>query len=96
MAVSYLIIIGDLMPQVVGSIFPSAKSMPFLLDRQFWITAFMCLTRTATANDMQASDNPAVFPATTRLIKVYFDRRIISPGLSGSHGRGTLHHGRHC
>ena len=40
-AVSYLIIIGDLMPQVVGSIFPSAKSMPFLLDRQFWITAFM-------------------------------------------------------
>ena len=40
-AVSYLIIIGDLMPQVIASIFPSAKSMPFLLDRQFWITAFM-------------------------------------------------------
>ena len=40
-AVSYLIIIGDLMPQVIGSIFPGSKSMPFLLDRQFWITAFM-------------------------------------------------------
>jgi amino acid permease len=40
-AVSYLIIIGDLMPQVVGSIFPGSKSMPFLLDRQFWITSFM-------------------------------------------------------
>ena len=40
-AVSYLIIIGDLMPQVVGSIFPGSKSVPFLLDRQFWITSFM-------------------------------------------------------
>ena len=40
-AVSYLIIIGDLMPQVVGSIFPGSKSLPFLLDRQFWITSFM-------------------------------------------------------
>lgn len=29
------------MPQVIGSIFPGSKSMPFLLDRQFWITAFM-------------------------------------------------------
>jgi len=40
-AVSYLIIIGDLMPQVIGSVFPGSKAMPFLLDRQFWITAFM-------------------------------------------------------
>jgi amino acid permease len=40
--VSYLIIIGDLMPQVIGSVFPgSAAAVPFLLDRQFWITAFM-------------------------------------------------------
>ena len=29
------------MPQVVGSIFPGSKSLPFLLDRQFWITSFM-------------------------------------------------------
>ena|ERR1700737_770256 len=40
-AVSYLIIIGDLMPQVIGSVFPGSKAMPFLLDRQFWITTFM-------------------------------------------------------
>jgi amino acid permease len=40
-AVSYLIIIGDLTPQVVASLFPGAKSTPFLLDRHFWITAFM-------------------------------------------------------
>src|SRR5437773_1195289 len=42
-AVSYLIIIGDLMPQVVASVFPGSKSTPFLLDRQFWITSFMYL-----------------------------------------------------
>jgi amino acid permease len=46
-AVSYLIIIGDLMPQVIGSIFPGSKSMPFLLDRQFWITTFMYILRLA-------------------------------------------------
>jgi len=56
-AVSYLIIIGDLMPQVVGSIFPGSKSLPFLLDRQFWITSFMyapfpsCCGVVAYAND---------------------------------------------
>ena len=49
-AVSYLIIIGDLMPQVIGSIFPGSKSMPFLLDRQFWITAFMYRPSRAVLN----------------------------------------------
>lgn len=38
--VSYLIIIGDLMPGVVKGF--SEGSVPgFLIDRQFWITAFM-------------------------------------------------------
>ncbi len=44
--VSYLIIIGDLMPGVVRG-FRSPDSLigtaEFLLDRQFWITAFMCV-----------------------------------------------------
>jgi amino acid permease len=39
-AVSYLIIIGDLMPGVVKGFAPGAE-INFLLDRQFWITAFM-------------------------------------------------------
>ena len=39
-AVSYLIIIGDLMPWVVrGLVHVDAGS--FLLNRQFWVTAFM-------------------------------------------------------
>jgi amino acid permease len=40
-AVSYLIIIGDLMPGVVRGFAPGAEEMNFLVDRQFWITAFM-------------------------------------------------------
>ncbi|KAF1922779.1 uncharacterized protein M421DRAFT_104833 [Didymella exigua CBS 183.55] len=42
-AVSYLIIIGDLMPGVVVGFVPSAAHVAFLVDRQFWITAFMLI-----------------------------------------------------
>lgn len=39
--VSYLIIIGDLMPGVARGFNEAAGGVPFLVDRQFWITAFM-------------------------------------------------------
>lgn len=39
--VSYLIIIGDLMPGVALGFHSGAGALPFLLDRNFWITAFM-------------------------------------------------------
>lgn len=39
--VSYLIIIGDLMPGVVEGFIHRAESSPFLVDRHFWITVFM-------------------------------------------------------
>ena len=39
--VSYLIIIGDLMPGIVQGFAPGAGQVAFLVDRQFWITAFM-------------------------------------------------------
>ncbi|KAF2868066.1 transmembrane amino acid transporter protein-domain-containing protein [Massariosphaeria phaeospora] len=42
-AVSYLIIIGDLMPGVVEAFSPGATEVAFLVDRQFWITAFMLI-----------------------------------------------------
>lgn len=41
--VSYLIIIGDLMPGVVRGFAPQAAELSFLVDRQFWITAFMLI-----------------------------------------------------
>ncbi|KAF9732497.1 hypothetical protein PMIN06_012005 [Paraphaeosphaeria minitans] len=42
-AVSYLIIIGDLMPRVIEGFAPQAGEISFLVDRQFWITAFMLI-----------------------------------------------------
>lgn len=39
--VSYLIIIGDLMPGVVRGFTHDVGAAEFLLDRRFWITAFM-------------------------------------------------------
>jgi amino acid permease len=40
-AVSYLIIIGDLMPGVVRGFGSAGEDIPFLVDRHFWITVFM-------------------------------------------------------
>jgi amino acid permease len=39
--VSYLIIIGDLMPGVVLGFNEGAGAIPFLVDRHFWVTVFM-------------------------------------------------------
>jgi amino acid permease len=41
--VSYMIIIGDLMPGVVLGFNEHADEIPYLVDRNFWITAFMLL-----------------------------------------------------
>ncbi|RYP41973.1 hypothetical protein DL767_000604 [Monosporascus sp. MG133] len=40
-AVSYLIIIGDLMPGVVEGFDSRATEIPYLMNRNFWITIFM-------------------------------------------------------
>ncbi|KAI1464564.1 transmembrane amino acid transporter protein-domain-containing protein [Daldinia caldariorum] len=40
-SVSYIIIIGDLMPGVVEGFDARAADIPYLMDRNFWITAFM-------------------------------------------------------
>lgn len=39
--VSYLIIIGDLMPGVARGFSASADSIEFLVNRHFWVTGFM-------------------------------------------------------
>lgn len=41
--VSYLIIIGDLMPGVVRGFADESSLVPFLVDRRFWVTAFMLI-----------------------------------------------------
>ncbi|KAI1804828.1 transmembrane amino acid transporter protein-domain-containing protein [Daldinia bambusicola] len=40
-SVSYIIIIGDLMPGVVEGFDGRAAEIPYLMDRNFWITVFM-------------------------------------------------------
>ncbi|KAI4170549.1 MAG: hypothetical protein LQ343_004926 [Gyalolechia ehrenbergii] len=41
--VSYLIIIGDLMPGVVQGFSENAAGVSFLVDRHFWVTGFMLI-----------------------------------------------------
>lgn len=41
--VSYLIIIGDLMPGVMRGFNPNADETAFLVDRNFWITVFVMI-----------------------------------------------------
>ncbi len=41
--VSYLIIIGDLMPGVVRGFNENVDALPFLVSRGFWVTAFMLI-----------------------------------------------------
>lgn len=41
--VSYMIIIGDLMPGVILGFNEGAAEVSYLVDRRFWITAFMLL-----------------------------------------------------
>ncbi|KAL8688217.1 MAG: hypothetical protein Q9218_005816 [Villophora microphyllina] len=41
--VSYLIIIGDLMPGVVQGFSENAANIGFMVDRHFWVTAFMLI-----------------------------------------------------
>lgn len=43
--VSYLIIIGDLMPGVVQGFSENGGGVGFLVDRHFWVTGFMCVGR---------------------------------------------------
>ena len=46
--VSYLIIIGDLMPGVVRGFSEHAGGVGFLVDRHFWVTGFMLATKPCT------------------------------------------------
>ena len=54
--VSYLIIIGDLMPGVVQGLVGDSPTSDFLVDRHFWITAFMSVSLTISALKRVASN----------------------------------------
>ena len=48
--VSYLIIIGDLMPGVIQGFVGSEPGYDFLVDRHFWVTFFMCVALCIVSN----------------------------------------------
>lgn len=56
--VSYLIIIGDLMPGVVRGFSDAAGEIGFLVDRQFWVTAFMCVSSPGSPYDAASFADP--------------------------------------
>ncbi len=76
--VSYLIIIGDLMPGVVRG-FKSAEDVaPFLVDRHFWVTAFMQVISThpiPILTMFQACRHTSLLPPTSRLAQIHFRNR---------------------
>ncbi|CAO3671866.1 unnamed protein product [Umbelopsis vinacea] len=39
--ISYMLIVGDLMPQIIQTIFHPGVDLEYLLDRRIWITVFM-------------------------------------------------------
>ena len=77
--VSYLIIIGNLMPDVVRGFSENAGGVGFLVDRQFWITGFMwalLMTRTCCVepwltNPYQAYPNTLFIPAASGLSQIH-------------------------
>jgi len=54
--VSYLIIIGDLMPAVFQGFIGGEPNYDFLVDRHFWVTAFMSVIIWITRSKRQDAD----------------------------------------
>ena len=75
--ISYLIIIGDLMPGVVQGFVGGAPDYDFLVDRHFWVTAFMYAhppwirVRTLLTDWSQVDCHPALVPPPVGLAQVY-------------------------
>lgn len=58
--VSYLIIIGDLMPGVIIGFIGENTGADFLYDRHFWVTAFMYAICQITTSSMHIHANTTV------------------------------------
>jgi amino acid permease len=89
--VSYLIIIGDLMPGVVQGFVGGEPVYDFLIDRHFWMTAFMYVFTPATrisavltSLDWQVDCDSSFLLAPIGLPQVH---QCCSPGIHGLLGR---------
>ena len=100
--VSYLIIIGDLMPGVVQGFSENGGGVSFLVDRHFWVTGFMCVGRTACQRTLsqaniscQADSNPTVLLTAAGLTQVYQRYRSDLNRLPSDSGGFPFHEGGH-
>lgn len=95
--VSYLIIIGDLMPGVVQGFVGGEPVYDFLVDRHFWVTAFMYVFKSATKGGNvltsligQVDRDTPLLLAPTRLPQVHQYCGLGFHGLLGRFGRLPL------
>lgn len=99
--VSYLIIIGDLMPAVIQGFIGGEPDYDFLVDRHFWVTAFMSvITWTAilkrqNADSEQADHYSSLLPSTSGFPKIYQLRSVGVHWLFSDIGSLPLHQGRY-
>jgi len=99
--VSYLIIIGDLMPGVVRGFSEDARGFGFLLQRQFWVTAFMwvlkrwlcCGCWDTDHNSCQAHSHSPIIPSPPGLPQIHECYRTHLHQLSGHPCCGTFRQG---
>lgn len=100
--VSYLIIIGDLMPGVVLGFQESAGEVGYLVDRHFWITAFMyVLLKNFDMEEVgltcwQAHCYTPLLSATPGLAQIYLCDCACGNWLSHNTRLSTLYQGRHA
>lgn len=75
--VSYLIIIGDLMPGVVQGFVGGTPDYDFLVDRHFWVTAFMFVALRGILNSKMKNENADML-ARLIVIPLSYLRRLDS------------------
>lgn len=98
--VSYLIIIGDLMPGVILGLNSNVDLHGVLMDRRFWVTAFMLVTPalrqlTPLLMTLQAYCDTLLFPPTLRFSEIHQFYCVGFNRLSSHPSGGALHHWRH-
>lgn len=66
--VSYLIIIGDLMPGVIRGFSENAGGVGFLVDRHFWVTGFMQVLCSGSFPKLYLSESFNISKLTSRVL----------------------------
>lgn len=96
--VSYLIIIGDLMPAVVQNFVGGEPDYEFLVDRHFWITAFMFVVSSLGIEELgadwdQVDYNSSFLPPTLGFSQVHQYRGFSVYWVLGDFGGLSFHQG---